>query len=129
MKYFLTFALLLSVATFAGDKKDHSQKMEGEAKAMECELQEGQAHTTISLPTAQCSMCEKTIETAVKKVDGVSMVNVSAKEGQAHVHFAKAEVKVEELEKAIAAVGYDANDTKRNEEAHAKLPQCCKMEK
>ena len=129
MKTLFTLALMLSVATFAGDHKDHAKKTDGEATAMSCELQEGEAHTTISLPTAQCGMCEKTIKTAVKKVDGVSMVNVSAKEGQAHVHFAKAEVKVEELENAIAAVGYDANDTKRNEEAHAKLPQCCKLER
>lgn len=129
MKYFLTFVLLLSVMAFAGDHKDHAHAKMEKAEKMTCELEEGQSCTAISLPTAQCSMCEKSISTALKEVDGVTLAKVDAKAKSAHVHYTSADVKVADLEKAIAAVGYDANDTKRDEEAHAKLPACCQLKK
>ena len=31
----------------------------------------------------------------------------------------------EKIEKAIAAAGYDANETKRDKKAYARLPKCC----
>ena len=96
---------------------------------MACELTDGQTCTAIALPTAQCSMCEKTITTALEGVDGVTMAKVDAETKMAHVHYASADVKVTDLEKAIAAVGYDANDTKRDEKTHVTLPQCCQMAK
>lgn len=129
MKYLTTFVLLLVVVAFAGDQKGHDQAKMESAEKMNCDLKEGESCTTIAIPTAQCGMCEKTITTAVEGVKGVSMVKVDAKAKTAHVHFASAEVKIADLEKTIAAVGYDANDTTRDEKAHAALPQCCQMPK
>ncbi len=129
MKYLTTFVLLLVVVAFAGDQKGHDHaKMDG-AEKMNCELKEGESCTTIAIPTAQCSMCEKTITTALEGVKGVSMAQVDAKAKTAHAHFSSADVSVADLEKAIAVVGYDANETKRDEKAHAALPTCCQMEK
>lgn len=34
----------------------------------------------------------------------------------------------QDVKNVVAGVGYDAGDTKRNEEAFNKLPKCCKSE-
>lgn len=130
MKYFLIFALMLSVAAFAGDKKDKAHATTAMSEKGKCELKDGEQHTSIALPTAQFDQCghsEKTISTALKEVKGVTNTMVDAKSKTAHVHFATADVKVESLEKALSAAGYDANEVKRSETAYAKLPDCCKV--
>lgn len=129
MKQFLAILLIFGSVVLAGDKKQHDHGSMSTIDKMTCELKEGEACAAISVPTAQCSMCEKTIGKALQDVKGVSMAKVDAEAKTAHVHYASADVKVVDLEKAIAAAGYDANDVKRDEDAHAKLPQCCQMEK
>ena len=125
MKYFLTFVLLLSVMAFAGDHKDHA-KMDKAGK-MACDVSEGQACTAIDLSSAHCACggTEKSIGEALNNVDGVTMAKVDVKTNMAHVHYTKADVKVADLEKAVAAAGFDANDTKADAKAQAKLHQCC----
>ena len=58
----------------------------------------------------------------------MTMAKVDVKNHTAHVHYKTADVKPAALEKAIAAVGFDANKTKADKDAQAKLPQCCKPE-
>ena len=113
----------------AGDQccssKEAKAGME-KAQAAACEVEEGQACTAVKVETAKCGMCADAIETAAKKVDGVTVANVDLEKGVAHVHYADASVDVKDVEMAIAAAGYDANDTKRDKKAYADLPKCCK---
>jgi len=88
-----------------------------------------QGHAMISVPTIQCQTCVETIQSAVKKVAGVISVSVDLKEKTAHVNFDATKTNQGKIEKAIAAAGYDANNTKRDEEAHAKLPTCCQSKR
>jgi len=83
-------------------------------------------HALIMLPTIQCDTCVETIKSAVEKVQGVQSVSVDLKKKMAHVNFDSTKTSREKIEKAIAAAGYDANKTKRDEKAYAKLPMCCK---
>ena len=126
MKQLFLILLIGTVAAFAGDKHEHKHAKGEEIK---CELDKGQAHTDISVPTAQCGSCAKTINAALDKVEGVKEVKVNIEDKKVHVHYADAKVKVAELEKAIAEAGYDANDVKRNKEAHENLPACCQMKR
>ena len=112
MKLVMVF-LLLMVPIFA------CERQQDQKNAIQ------QAHAMISVPTIQCQMCVETIQSAVKKVEGVISVTVDLKEKMAHVNFDAAKTSQEKIEKAIAAVGYDANNLKRDEAAHAKLPACC----
>ncbi|HNW61321.1 MAG TPA: heavy-metal-associated domain-containing protein [bacterium] len=82
-------------------------------------------HAMISLPTIQCETCVATIEAAVKKVAGVTAISIDLKGKMAHVQYDAAKTDQRKIEMAIADAGYDANDVKRNEAAHAKLPACC----
>jgi copper chaperone CopZ len=131
MKYALVFMLMFSLSVFslAADEKKHEHGNMDQAEKMTCELKDGEACTAIAIPTSQCGMCEKTIGKALEGVDGVTLAKVDAKAKTAHVHYASADVKVATLEKAITAVGYDANDAERDEKVHDSLPQCCQMEK
>ena len=132
MRYLLLFSLVLVFAAFAwaGDDCCGSKaEKTGDMKAQACEVAEGVACEAVSVPTAQCGMCEATIRKAVQGVEGVSMVKVDAEKNTAHVHFDKSKTSLNQVEQAIAAAGYDANDVERNEQAHANLPKCCQYDK
>jgi len=131
MKKLFPFLLVLTVTVaFAGDKKGETHAAQGEKQQKQaCELEQGEAHTSIDVPTAQCQSCVSTIKKAVKKVDGVNSVDVNLKDKFTHVHFQEEKTSVEKLEKAIAKAGYDANDVERNEKAHDNLPACCQLER
>lgn len=81
----------------------------------------------IDLPTLQCSTCKKTIETALKKVDGVNSINVSVKDKIATIDYDKSKLNQDKLETEITLAGYDANSKKKNEAAYEKLEDCCKI--
>lgn len=81
----------------------------------------------INLPTLQCATCKKTIETALKKVDGVNSINVSVKEKTATVDYDKSKITPDKIETEITLAGYDANSKKKNEAAYEKLEDCCKI--
>ncbi|NOY57686.1 MAG: heavy-metal-associated domain-containing protein [Calditrichaeota bacterium] len=118
MKKLIALALLLSVAAFAGDKKDqHKMDMSHPGHAM------------ISVPTVQCDNCVKTITAAVKKVDGVKSIKIDLEKKVAHVNFDAKKVQVADIRNAIAAAGYDADDVKRVEKVYDALPKCCQSKR
>ncbi|MEZ4688678.1 MAG: cation transporter [Ignavibacteria bacterium] len=81
----------------------------------------------IKLPTMQCSMCKKTIEKEVKKLEGVNDVNVVVKEKVAKVTYDKSKTDVGSIEGVIISAGSQANDKPANKEAYEKLDDCCKI--
>lgn len=97
------------------------------------------AKTTIKVKGASCEDCVTKIEKAVSKVDGVKSVNFCFKSGIAQIEFDKSKTDVTKLEAAIAAVRYDAGETKspnphKCTEDHAKEQQktrkgCCDHER
>jgi copper ion binding protein len=106
----------VAVACFGNNQHDHAKQVT-------------KGHAMIMLPTIQCDTCVETIKSAVEKVQGVQTVNVDLKKKMAHVNFDPTKTSQEKIEKAIAAAGYDANKTKRDEKAYAKLPMCCQSKR
>jgi copper chaperone CopZ len=84
--------------------------------------------TEIKVPTLACGMCVKKITKAVQAVEGVTEVTVDRKNKVAKVSFDPEKTTLEKIEIAIVKAGYVANDKKADEEAFAKLPDCCKAE-
>ena len=125
MKNIVVLSLLFAaVACFGGNPHEqHARQKQTEKQTPSNSVRS--THVMISLPTMQCSTCAETIQKAVEKVEGVQSVSVVLKDKMAHVEFDPAKTNQEKIEKAIAAAGYDANETKRDEKAHAKLPKCC----
>jgi len=81
---------------------------------------------TISVPTAVCETCEKTIKTAVDKVDGVTACEVNAKTHVAKVQFISTKTSVNAIEHSIAKSGYTADAVERDSASYANLEECCK---
>lgn len=111
IKHSLSFLLLLAIIG--------CQKTDSERQAAHL------ATTSIAVKTAKCEVCVESITKALEKVEGVHKVDVDLKSKVATVQYVPKQTSVGALEKAIADAGYDANSTRRNEEAYRGLAPCC----
>lgn len=82
--------------------------------------------TTISTPTIQCDMCKSRLEPFLKRIDGVTFVNVAVKKKQVRVKYLTDRTNIEMIKASIANAGYDANEIAANPDAYKMLPKCCK---
>lgn len=80
----------------------------------------------VSLTSAQCKMCAKSIKKAVKTLDGISYASVDHKKKIATIKYDKTKLKPAAIENVIAEAGYHANKTMRKDYAYAKLDDCCR---
>ena len=81
----------------------------------------------IALATMQWGMCENTIKKGVKALDGIVAFDVDPKTKVGHVEFKAGIVDLSAIENTIAALGYNANNTKADAAAYDALPGCCKV--
>ncbi|MDQ6610453.1 MAG: cation transporter [Bacteroidota bacterium] len=80
----------------------------------------------ISTPTIQCEMCKTRIEEYLKRIDGVTFVNVAVKKKEVNVKFLSDRTNIEMIKASIANAGFDAAEIAANPEAYKALPKCCK---
>jgi len=118
MKKLIVLVMMLTVAAFAGEKKNmHNMDM---SKG---------GHVMINVPTVQCDHCVKTVTGAMDKVDGVESVKIDLEKKMAHINYDAKKVKADDIRKAISSAGYDADDVKRDEKVHDALPACCQSKR
>lgn len=80
----------------------------------------------ISTPTVQCGMCKTRIEQYLKRVDGVTLVNVAVKKKEVTVKYLTDRTNIEMIKASIANAGYDAAEIAANPDSYKMLPKCCK---
>ena len=80
----------------------------------------------ISTPTVQCDMCKNRIEEYLRRVDGVTFVNVAVKKKETTVKYSADRTNDEMIKTSIANAGFDAAEIKANSESYKALPKCCK---
>jgi copper chaperone CopZ len=92
----------------------------------------------ISTPTVQCDMCKSRIEQYLKRIDGVTFVNVAVKRKETNVKFLTDRTNIEMIKAAIANAGYDVATSNSdnaqpqqieiaaNPDSYKLLPKCCK---
>jgi mercuric ion binding protein len=83
-------------------------------------------HTMIKIPSAQCEICEATLNKTLKKVKGIDKYKVDIEGKVIHVNYDRNVTTISKIENAITSAGYDANDKKANPEAYENLDKCCK---
>jgi mercuric ion binding protein len=94
-----------------------------------CKKPEPQPDTAIiQAKSMVCGTCVSTITKAVNKVEGVKGVEVDLKAKTVQVKYMPGQTDLKTIETAISNAGYDANDRKRDPDAYAKLPSCCKID-
>lgn len=76
-----------------------------------------------------CDMCEKKIEKAASKVKGVTKADWNKETKIMTLTYNPEVTNVEEVQKAIAAVGYDTEKVKATDKAYNKLDGCCQYER
>jgi len=117
MKYLALSPIILGVLFFIG--------CGGEETADESIAANLQTET-ITVEGIQCQMCVATIQQAAGSVSGVERMNVDFDNKIATVSFNPDHTSLQYIERAIANAGYHANDTQRDEDAYAQLPDCCR---
>lgn len=81
----------------------------------------------ISTPTMQqCDICKTNLEQYLKRIDGVTFVNVAAKKKEVTVKYLTDRTNIEMIKASIANAGYDAAEIAANPESYKMLPKCCK---
>ncbi len=81
----------------------------------------------IALNTIQCGMCTDKIASGLGKLEGVVKVDVDLEKRIGKVVYKAGVINLEVIEKAIAAIGYDANNTPAEPKAYSELDMCCKV--
>jgi len=76
-----------------------------------------------------CEMCKTTIEKALKSVDGVKSGKWNVAAQKVVVKFDTSKTNLEEIKKAVAAVGYDTEEYRAKDEVYNKLHHCCQYER
>ena len=106
-KYMIIFGLVLSLIAGCGSKSENKS-------------------AEIVLNTIQCSMCSDKIASSLGTLEGVVKVDVDLEKKVGKVVYKAGVIDLGVIEKAIAAVGYDANDTPAESKAYSGLDMCCK---
>lgn len=89
--------------------------------------QEVKSVDTLQITTsAQCEMCKDRIEETLAFEKGVKSSDLNMETKIVTVIYKISKTDPTKIKKAINKVGYDADDTKADEEAYKKLPPCCK---
>ncbi len=84
---------------------------------------------TVEIKTSSvCGMCKETIEKQMAFTKGVTAADLDVKTSILTVSYKAKKTTVEEIRKAINAVGYDADDSPATEEAYDNLHECCKKD-
>lgn len=124
MKRFTLLSALLAFVLLGCDQaKDEAGTNDNASQTMLASAGE----VKINVPTIQCNSCASNIEKALQGLDGVKSAKVNVGKKVAAVSFDEGKLKLADLENAIAAAGYDANETKREAAAYDKLDACCKV--
>lgn len=80
----------------------------------------------IQTPNILCEACKTRVETYLKRIDGVRVVQINYRKGETLVKYLKDRTNIEEIKTAIANQGFDADDITANEESYKRLPITCK---
>ena len=81
----------------------------------------------IALNTIQCGMCTDKIASGLGKLEGVVKIDVDLEKKIGKVVYKAGVINLGVIEKAIASIGYDANNTPAEPKAYSELDMCCKV--
>ncbi|MGB0864153.1 MAG: heavy-metal-associated domain-containing protein [Saprospiraceae bacterium] len=76
-----------------------------------------------------CGMCKNTIENALKGVKGISWSTWNTETKMITVRYNPKKIKLEDIHKKIAAVGYDTEKAKAKDEVYNNLHGCCQYDR
>ena len=103
---------------------DHS-KMDMSKNQMDAKMDMTSTKTETIKVWGECETCQASIEKA-SKIDGVSKTSWDKTTKLLTLVYDPSKVKSDDIQKKIAAVGYDTEKYKADDKVYAKLNACCK---
>jgi copper chaperone CopZ len=76
-----------------------------------------------------CGMCKRTIEGALKGVKGIKSATWDGTQKMITVTFNPKKIELNDIHKKIAAVGYDTDTVKSEDETYNGLHGCCQYDR
>ncbi len=115
----IVLPLLILFLAACGNKEDLSVKTE--------QLGGANLRSTFKV-WGNCETCKDAIENSLA-IDGIAEANWNMDSKLISVSYDSTKVSLDQIEKNIAAVGYDNVQYKGDDKAYENLPQCCKYER
>ncbi len=111
---FLTVSVLALFFSIGVYSQDHSMHMATKTESFKV--------------SGKCGMCKSRIEKAAK-IEGVTKAEWDADKQLITITYMLNMVKIDDIQKKIAAVGHDTEKFKADDKIYDKLPGCCKYRK
>lgn len=73
-----------------------------------------------------CEMCKKRIESAALRTKGVKLAEWNKTTKELKVIYNEQKSSLEEIKRAVAEKGHDAENMPADSSAYEKLPECCR---
>jgi len=112
--------LFLFFASCSNPKTDQAEK-----SSMKIE---GAIASTTFKVWGNCEMCKETIEGSLKS-DGINSTDWNKDTKIISVSFDTTKISLDNIQKNVAAVGYDNEKYKGNDIAYGNLPECCQYDR
>ena len=85
------------------------------------------AKSEIKLESMVCDMCAYTIENEISELNGLVKIVIDEQKKTGYFSYNSSVIDLSTIEKAIAKLGYSANNTKADPEAFEALAACCQI--
>ncbi len=86
----------------------------------------GGLKTIIIKTSSECDMCKTTIEKGMAFTKGVKKATLNVKTKELTVEYNPNKTNPDQIRKAVAGLGYDADDVPAEKIAYDNLDSCCK---
>jgi len=120
---FFILALTAIVIISCTTKKTETEN----ASATTTEVSNGLVTSTFKI-WGNCEMCKETIEGSLK-VAGISKADWNVDSKIMTVAYDSSKITLDQIQKNIAAVGYDTEKYKGDDQAYHELAECCQYER
>jgi mercuric ion binding protein len=125
MKKLFRISVLTAICYFVfGISNSFSQNVDKKTQSKKVEKT-----TAVFKVYGNCQMCKQTIESSLKKKDGVLKKNWNMDTQMMTVTYDPAKTSLKKIQQNIADVGYDNDFAKAKDETYNSLRGCCKYER
>ena len=122
----LGFFLFLTAQAQAQD--DHSS-LGQQAEVKKTEVKSESGITDTFTVYGNCGMCERRVEGALKKLEGVQSADWDKDTKVMTVQYDDTVVSLDDIMKKVAEVGHDTDKFRAKDEVYNNLPGCCQYDR